>query len=77
MRIKHRRQLRIEKKSRRKAKENREIFEIDEVVWISNFFRINLEKMFTDALNPIIAKKSMKEKWNIKGKIIYQNMRLL
>ena len=28
--------------------------------------------MFADALNPIIAKKSMKENWKIKGKIIYQ-----
>ena len=28
--------------------------------------------MFTDGLNPIIAKKSMKENWKIKGKIIYQ-----
>ena len=26
--------------------------------------------MFLDALNPIIAKKSMKENWKIKGKII-------
>ena len=28
--------------------------------------------MFADALNSIIAKKSMKENWKIKGKIIYQ-----
>ena len=28
--------------------------------------------MFSDALNPIIAKKRMKENWKIKGKIIYQ-----
>ena len=28
--------------------------------------------MFADALNPIIAKKNMKENWKIKGKIIYQ-----
>ena len=28
--------------------------------------------MFADALNPIIAKKSMKENWKIKGKIINQ-----
>ena len=27
--------------------------------------------MFADALNPIIAKKSMKENWKIKGKVIY------
>ena len=27
--------------------------------------------MFADALNPIVAKKSMKENWKIKGKIIY------
>ena len=60
------------KKSRKKAKENREIFEIDEVVRISNFLRLISEKMFADALNPIIAKKSMKENWKIKGKIIYQ-----
>ena len=26
--------------------------------------------MFADALNPIIAKKSMKENWKINGKII-------
>ena len=28
--------------------------------------------MFADALNPIIARKNMKENWKIKGKIIYQ-----
>ena len=28
--------------------------------------------MFADALNPIIAKKSKKENWKIKGKVIYQ-----
>ena len=28
--------------------------------------------MFADALNPIIAKKSVKENWKVKGKIIYQ-----
>ena len=28
--------------------------------------------MFTDALNLIVAKKSMKENWKIKGKIIYK-----
>ena len=28
--------------------------------------------MFADALNPIIAQKSMKENWKIKGMIIYQ-----
>ena len=28
--------------------------------------------MFADALNPIIAKKSMKENWKTKGKIIYK-----
>ena len=28
--------------------------------------------MFADALNSIIAKKSMKENWKIKGKIIYK-----
>ena len=27
--------------------------------------------MFADALNPIIAKKSMKENWKIKEEIIY------
>ena len=27
--------------------------------------------MFADALNPKIVKKSMKENWKIKGKIIY------
>ena len=66
MRIKYRRQLRIEK-----SKQNEENFVIDEVVRISNFLRINLDKMFEDALNPIIARKSMKENWKIKGKIKY------
>ena len=28
--------------------------------------------MFADSLNQIIAKKSMKENWKIKGKIIYK-----
>ena len=28
--------------------------------------------MFADALNPIIAKKSMKEIWKIKGMTIYK-----
>ena len=28
--------------------------------------------MLADAQNPIIAKKSMKENWKIKGKIIYK-----
>ena len=53
---------------------NQEKFEknkIYEVVKISNFLRLNSEKMFADALNPIIAKKSIKENWKIKGKIIY------
>ena len=52
--------------------EKRDIFEIYEVVRISNFLRLNSEKMFKDALNLIIAKKNMKENWKIKGKIIYQ-----
>ena len=42
------------------------------MIRISNFLRLNSEIMFADALNPIIAKKSMKENWKIKGKIIYQ-----
>ena len=33
--------------------------------------------MFADALNPIIAKKSMKENWKIKGKIIYPKKKRL
>ena len=33
--------------------------------------------MFADALNQIIAKKSMKKNWKIKGKIIYKKKRLL
>ena len=61
--------MRIEKKSRKKAKENRDFFEINEVVRISNFLRINSEKMFVDILNPIISKKSMKENWKIKKNI--------
>ena len=63
--------MRIEK-FKKKAKENRDNFEIDEVVRIRNFLRLNSEKMFADALNPIIAKKSMKENWKIKEKIIYK-----
>ena len=31
-----------------------------------------MKKMFAGALNPIIAKKSMKENGKIKGKIIYK-----
>ena len=54
------------------TKENKEIFEIYKVVRISNFLRINSEKMFADALNPIITKKSMKENWKIIGEIIYK-----
>ena len=42
------------KKTWRKDNENRVIFEIDEVVKISNFLRLNSEKLFVDALNPII-----------------------
>ena len=38
---------------------------------MSNFLRINSEKMFADALDPIIAKKTIKENWKIKVKIIY------
>ena len=30
--------------------------------------------MFAYALNPIIAKKSMKESWKIKGNIIFQKI---
>ena len=56
---------------KKKTKENR-IFLIDEVVRIRNFLRLNSEKIFVDALNPIISKKSKKENWKIKGKIIYQ-----
>ena len=33
--------------------------------------------MFAIVLNPIIAKKSMKENWKIKGIIIYQDYRTL
>ena len=52
--------------------ESWEIFDIYEVVRISNFFWLNSEQMLSDTLNPIIAKKSMKENWKIKGKIIYK-----
>ena len=62
-------QLSIENKIKKKRKRNIEKFEIDEVVRISNFLILNSEKMFEDALNPKIAKKSMKENWKIKGKI--------
>ena len=67
--------MRIEK-IKKKAKENREIFEIDDVVRISNFLRLNSEKMFADALNPIIAKKNTKENWRIIEKL-YIKKRLL
>ena len=30
--------------------------------------------MFADAINPIIAKNSIKENWKIKGKIMYQKI---
>ena len=55
-----------------KKKQKKENFEIDEVVRINNFLRINSEKMFADALNQIRAKKNMKESWKIKWKIIFQ-----
>ena len=57
MRIKYRRKLRIEKIQ---EKENRDMLEINEVVRISNFLRINSQKMFEKALNTIIAKKTWK-----------------
>ena len=62
--------MRIEK-NKKKSKENREICELDEAIRISNFLRLNSEKMIADALNSIIAKKIMKEKRKIKRKIIY------
>ena len=37
---------------------------------MSNFLRLNSEKMFADALNPIITKNSMKENWKIIKNII-------
>ena len=69
MRIKYRWQFRI-KNQEKKVKEKKEICEIDEVVRISNFLRLNSEKMFADALNPIITKNSMKENWKIIKNII-------
>ena len=58
------------KKILKKNKRKREMFEIDEEVRISSFLRINSEKMLENTLNSIIAKKSMKNNWKIKGKII-------
>ena len=59
-------------KSRKKGKEYVEVFEQNEVVRISNFIKINKEKMHTDSLNLRIAKKTMKENWKIKAKVIMQ-----
>ena len=56
-----------------KAKANRDIFQIDEVVRISNFLRINSERIFANALNPIIATTKKHEKeLEDKRRIIYQ-----
>ena len=52
----------------KKGKEYVEVFEQNEVVRISNFIRINKEKMHADSLNLRIAKKTMKENWKIKEK---------
>ena len=57
-------------KSRKKRKKYVEVFEINEVVRIFNFIRINKEKMHADFFNLRIAKKAMKENWKIKAKAI-------
>ena len=46
--------------------------EQNEVVRISNFIKINKEKMHADSLNLRIAKKTMKENSKIKTKVIMQ-----
>ena len=64
--------IRNREKSRKKGKEYVEVFEQNEVVRISNFIKINKEKMHADSLNLRIAKKTMKENWKIKAKVIMQ-----
>ena len=53
------------------------IFLIDEVISKSNFLRINLEKMYEDALNPIIAKNSIKRELEDNRKDYKPKKRLL
>ena len=60
MRIKYSRKLRIEK-IEMISKRKYEIFVIDEGIRISNFLRLNSEKMFTDALNPMMQRKYERE----------------
>ena len=59
-------------KSRKKGKEYVEVFEQNEVVRISNFIKINKEKMHAGSINLRITKKTMKENWKIKAKVIMQ-----
>ena len=57
------------KKSIKKGKEYVEVFEQNEVVWISNFIKINKEKMYADSLSLRIEKKTIKEKiWRSRQK---------
>ena len=63
---------RFKKKSRKKGKEYVEVFEQNEVAWISNFIKINKEKIHADSLNLRIANKTMKENWKIKAKVTMQ-----
>ena len=59
------------------GKEYVEIFEQIEVVRISNFIRINKEKMHADSLNLRIAKENNERKLEDQGKSNYAEERLL
>ena len=50
------------KKSKKISKKIKK-FDIDEVVRISKYLRKRIREICADALNLIIAKKSMKENW--------------
>ena len=63
--------MRIEK-IKKKTKVNRENFEIDKVVKISNNLSINSDKMFADALNFIITKKHERELEDKRKDYIYK-----
>ena len=56
------RQLKIEK-NQEKEKEYVEVFEQNEVVRISNFIRINKEKMQASSLNLRLQRKQWKKIW--------------
>ena len=69
------RQLKIEK-NQEKEKEYVEVFEQNEVVRISNFIRINKEKMHADSLN-LKLQKNNERKLEDQGKSNYAEERLL